>query len=153
MCRDEKIDNKDPWRQKVLLVEYQAAQSSAQHHDQLLWTVTSIMWGSSLVLMGFILKSPMTTLLGVIVSITLCVLGIILTIFVRSAQRQFRCLRNTKYARCKVIEEELGMEQHLKIKWPAGSQTWKYSIIMVLFLVTWVLVAMSAFWNFLTSIR
>jgi hypothetical protein len=152
MCQDPKIDNKDPCRQKVLLVEYQASQSSAQHHDQLVWTVTSIMWGSSLVLMGFILKSPIT-LLGVVVSITLCVLGLILTIFVWSAQRQFRYLRNTKYARCKVIEEELGMEQHLKIKWPAGSQTSIYSIIMVLFLLAWFLIAMSTVWNFLTSIR
>ena len=32
-----------------LLVEYQAAQDSAQHHDSLVWTTTGIIWGAGLV--------------------------------------------------------------------------------------------------------
>jgi uncharacterized membrane protein len=151
MCKDANIDDKAPNRRKVLLTEYQAAQSSAQHHDQLLWIVTSIVWGGSLALMGIILNRPMPGLLGVISSFFLCVLGSILIVFVWSAQRQFRHLKNQKYERCKEIERELGMLHHLATK--AGSQTEWYNVIMTLFLVAWLLVAMSVLCNCLTKIR
>lgn len=95
----------------VLLAEYQAAQSSAQHHDQLVWTVTSIVWGGSLVLMGIILKSNMTGWSGV-ASLSLCVLGFFLALFVGLAQWQFRSLKKNKYERCKEIEIALGMMHH-----------------------------------------
>jgi len=38
---------------EVLLVEYQAAQESAQHHDNLIWTVTALIWGGMFVLFWF----------------------------------------------------------------------------------------------------
>jgi hypothetical protein len=42
---------------QILLTEYNAAQSSAEHHDRLVWTVSSILWAGSLALMGIILKN------------------------------------------------------------------------------------------------
>ena len=39
---------------EVLLVEYQAAQESAQHHDNLVWTVTALIWGGMLVLLEMV---------------------------------------------------------------------------------------------------
>ncbi len=44
-------------RHQILLVEYQTAQDSAEHHDALLWNVTAIIWGANLVLIGFVLQS------------------------------------------------------------------------------------------------
>jgi len=149
MCPEEKIGIEDQSRQAVLLVEYQASQASAQHHDQLVWTATSIIWASNLVLLGFILKSPVT-LMGMIVSLTLCLLGIILITFVWIAQAQWRFVRKQKYDRCKIIEEELGMKQHRETVWPVGSQTRIYRIIMILFVVAWTLVAVSIVLNFIT---
>jgi hypothetical protein len=134
-------------RQEVLLAEYKAAQSSAQHHDRLLWTVTSILCGGSLALMGIILKnSPMKGVWGV-VSFLLCVLGLILTVLVWFAQRQFRRLRKHRYDRCKEIEEVLNMNLHRATVWKEGSQTIAYSATMVLFIIAWYFIAMSVLWN------
>ena len=43
-------------RREVLLGEYQMAQDSAQHHDILVWNITSLNWIGSAVLMGFVLS-------------------------------------------------------------------------------------------------
>ena len=64
-----------------LRVEYQAAQDSAQHHDTIAWTLTSVMWGGSLVLMGLSLGVLKETSLRTLV-IILAILGILLTIVV-----------------------------------------------------------------------
>ena len=37
---------------KLRIAEYKATQDSAQHHDNLLWYVSSIVWGGNLVLLG-----------------------------------------------------------------------------------------------------
>lgn len=146
MSQDAKIDDKDTGNREVQLAEYNAAQSSAQHHDQLVWTVTSIVWAGSLALMGIILKIPMTGFFRV-VPVFLCVLGAILSLFVWSTQREFHELKNQKYDRCKEIEKDLHMKHHLSTKWKEGSQKERYTVIMVLFLVAWFLVAMSILCN------
>ena len=79
---------------EVLLVEYQAAQSSAQHHDQLVWTVTSIVWGSNLVLLGVIPAIP-DGVYAYLIKLGFCVLGPSLIVFVWSSQFQFRSLLQT----------------------------------------------------------
>lgn len=147
MGQDAKINDKDPGRQEVLLAEYKAAQASAEHHDRLVWTTSSIVWGGSLAGMGIILKNPTTDLWGAISKILLCFLGIILILFVWDCQGEFRYARNQKYGRCKEIEKILGMKHHLGLEWKPGSQTDKYSIIMRLFLVAWGLVALSVLGN------
>ena len=38
-----------------LLVEYQAAQTSAEHHDGLIWSISGVVWAASLVLLGILL--------------------------------------------------------------------------------------------------
>ena len=131
-----------PEEQQVLLVEYQAAQASAQHHDQLVWTVTGIVWGASMVLMGIILRSPDIGSARML-SIGLCGVGFILIVFVWSLQRQMRGLKVHKYDRCKQIEKLLGMTQHSAVAYDAGSQTRIYALISALFLVAWFLVAVS----------
>ena len=140
MCQDANINDRDSRRQEILLVEYKAAQSSAEHHDRLVWTVSSIMWAGSLALMGIILKSYSTGLWNGISKIFLCFLGFRLTRFVMDCQGGFRHLKNQKYRRCIEIEEDLGMSHHRASKWEKGSQTRAFNSIMNLFLIGWVLV-------------
>jgi hypothetical protein len=151
MDQDAKINDKNHCRQEVLLAEYQAAQSSAEHHDRLVWTVSSIMWGGSLALMGIILKNPTTDLWGGISKIFLCFLGYRLARFVMDCQGEFRHLKNQKYRRCVEIEEVLGMEHHRANKWKEGTQTTAYNKIMWLFIIAWFLVGflvmVSVLWN------
>jgi hypothetical protein len=134
--------NKESSNQEVRLAEYKASQSSAEHHDRLVWTVTSIVLSGSLIMMGIILGNPMKGLLG-FVSLFLCILGIFLIIFVWITQCQFHGLKKQRYERCKEIEKELDMEVHSKTLWKEGFQKYMFIITMVLFLVAWLLVAMS----------
>lgn len=145
MCQDPKIDDKSA-SPEILLTEYKAAQASAEHHDRLVWTVTSIVWAGNLALIGFILKNPMTGWSGII-SLFLCAIGILITQFAWNAQGEFRYARNLKYSRCKEIEKILGMNHHLALEWKTKSQTDKYSLIMKLFLVAWVCVVISILWK------
>ena len=118
------------------LLEYEMAQNSAEHHDNLVWSVSTITWGVSSVLLGFVLNNITKDSLGVVV-LLFCLIGIFLILCSWLFARQFRDLRNQKYKRCKKLEAELGISQHTMIKYKDGSQTSMYSIIMVLFLVTW----------------
>lgn len=129
-------------QRQVLLAEYQAAQASAQHHDQLVWTVTSIVWAGNLVLLGVITRSQggYWTLL---INLGLCLLAGMLVVFVWSSQNQFRDLKQQKYARCKAIEQRLGMEHHSAVKYDPGFQTRFYGWISGTFLVLWLLMAIA----------
>lgn len=120
----------------ALLVEYQAAQDSAQHHDQLVWSITSILWASSLILFGLVLTAmghhglewPLTST---------AILAIILTIYLWECVRQLRAVKVQKYRRCVKIEKELRMKQHSGLQYASGSQTAGYSWVMSVFLLLW----------------
>jgi hypothetical protein len=118
------------------LMEYQMAQESAQHHDNLVWTVSTLTWGVSSVLLGFVLNNVEENTLNYVI-LLFCLIGIFLIICSWMFARQFRNIRNQKYRRCKVLERELGFLQHTKTEHPVGSQSFWYSGVMVLFLVTW----------------
>jgi hypothetical protein len=127
-------------QRQAALVEYQATQDSAQHHDNLVWTITSLTWVGSAVLMGFVLSglrdagNPGVKL--TLLSITL--VGVALAACVWRWAYQMRCVKVAKYHRCQILEELLGMEQHRKLSYQAGSQTLTYGLLMVLFLLAWV---------------
>lgn len=110
---------------QVQLVEYQKAQDSAEHHDGLFWTVTSLNWVGSAVLMGFVLGAlgshPSPSHRAALVAISL--VGILLSLFVWRWARQFRALKKAKYRRCQEIERQLTeagfeMRQHTQVVWP-----------------------------------
>jgi hypothetical protein len=136
-------------RLEILLVEYQKAQDSAEHHDALVWEVTTLNWIGSAVLMGFVLSGigshPSASHKLALLSIAF--VGIMLSTFVWIWARQFGRFRNEKYSRCKAIEAELGMGQHSSTQWPGSatqhrwwlplSQRRHYSVLMVAFLATW----------------
>jgi hypothetical protein len=128
----------------ILLVEYQAAQSSAQHHDSMLWTATYIFWGAILVLLGFgVTAVEKATQRWVVQSI--CVLGVVLTWAVESFARDFRSIKNQKYARCKAIEERLQfMRQHRDTKTATGRQALIYYFVTVLFTGAWLVLFLAS---------
>ena len=129
-------------RRAVLLCEYQAAQASAHHHDALIWTITTIVWGANFVVLGTLLRAS-TAQSGPLGLCLLAVVGLLLTIFVFVAQDNFQRLKEQKYARCKAIEQELGMSQHLTVDHERGRQTKAYRIVMAFFLLAWLLVFVS----------
>lgn len=122
---------------EILLVEYQAAQSSAEHHDTLVWTVTSIIWAANLVLLGFMLNSiNKIELKGWLLAFSF--LGIFLCVNVWIFACQFRKIKNKKYNRCKFIEKKLKMRQHLSIRDSKVKQWTIYSIITGMFIGLWI---------------
>lgn len=133
--------NDDP-RREALLIEYQKAQDSAEHHDNLVWNITALNWIGSAVLMGFVLSgigsSP--TLSQKIALFSLAIVGFLLSCLVWRWARQVGAMRNLKYRRCKEIEAELGMRQHTFSEWP-GKQRGEYSWLMLVFLAVWIVLA------------
>ncbi|MBA6373543.1 hypothetical protein H4J56_19210 [Colwellia sp. BRX8-4] len=134
-------------RYESKLLEYEMAQNSAEHHDNLVWSVSTLTWGVSSVLLGFVLNNISKDSLGVVV-LLFCLIGIFLILCSWLFARQFRDLRNQKYVRCKKLELELGLSQHTMIKYKDGSQTSMYSIIMILFLITWSVVIVKVIGSF-----
>jgi len=127
------------------LVEYQASQNSAQHHDNLIVTVSSLMWGASLILLGFIfgqltnpnvLTNPNLRILITLLS----VLGILLCFSAFIFALRFNKVMNQKYRRCKDLEKKFGFKQHSKLRFCRGINRIVYGFVMLLFIATWVIV-------------
>lgn len=139
-----KVDkNKD---KDTLLVEYQAAQESAQHHDNLFWTTTTIIWGVTLILFGFVidnLNNPNNR----IILIFLSILGIFLMITVFVFVLQFNSIKRQKYDRCKTIEKILDMHQHRDLKYYTGVQRVVYGIITIFFIIAWSIILWTVWVN------
>jgi hypothetical protein len=138
---DERTDPPGP-TPEALLVEYQAAQDSAQHHDNLVWTTTGIIWGSSLVLLGFVIANLSTPLLRPII-IVVSILGLLLCAYVWLAAIQFRSIRFHKYRRCKEIERMLNLQQHWTLPYRERIQHTFYAIIMLAFMIAWLVVLLT----------
>jgi hypothetical protein len=122
-----------------LRVEYQAAQDSAQHHDALTWTITSVIWGASLVLMGFILNAIENVRLRPVL-IAFAGLGIVLAACVWAFASTMADVKRQKYERCQYIEAKLGMAQHRDLRYPPAFGRKLYAGIMIAFLAAWITV-------------
>jgi hypothetical protein len=127
----------------VLLVEYQKAQDSAEHHDDLVWSITALNWVGSAVLMGFVLSGLTDSHPSwghKIALLSIAFVGFGLSVCVWRWARQVGAMRNHKYGRCKEIEQSLGMRQHTEAPW-RGRQRREYSFLMSAFLATWIVLA------------
>ncbi len=124
---------------ELLAIEYQKAQDSAEHHDNLLWTVTSIIWAGNLVLLGFVLYSIKNNDLQIILT-SLSALGILLIVSMFLFAILFRSIRRQKYKRCKELEQILGFKQHKDLKYTNCAQTLLYFFITIIFLIIWITV-------------
>ncbi|MCX6579101.1 MAG: hypothetical protein NT166_02835 [Candidatus Aminicenantes bacterium] len=135
--KKEKQKNGELTREeKILLEEYKAAQDSAQHHDTLVWTVTSIFWAANIILVGTVLTAINQYKLKCL-PFVLSFLGICLCLSVCAFTGQFNYIMRQKYIRCKKIEGELGMKQHRKLKYLRGQKK-IYKFIMNIFIAIWV---------------
>lgn len=129
-------------QRQTFLVEYTAAQASAEHHDTLVWTVSSLNWAGSALLMGLVLgKEDGPHRLAVRLALcSLCLVGIALAALVWRWALQMRAVKIVKYERCKALEALLGMSQHSGLRYPVGAQTKAYALLMLLFLGAWLIV-------------
>lgn len=95
---------------QVKLVEYQKAQDSAEHHDRLLWQAVGLLTAGMAALVAITGSPPSNqTTFGRFYP---PVFGIILSGFLVFFVWSFGRFRKQKYDRCKVLESELGMQQH-----------------------------------------
>jgi hypothetical protein len=124
--------------EKVLLVEYEKAQDSAEHHDQLLWVVVGLLvTGLAALLMippghrpppnDSVWERFYPPVAGITISF-------LLFYFIHS----FRYFRDEKYKRCKAIEGILGMKHHLMLKDQKLKQIWVVYGLSGIFLLVWV---------------
>lgn len=127
-----------------LLIEYQAAQRSAEHHDTIVWRITSIMWASNLVLLGLILNVDIKA-----VSSPLYIGAGILGVFTMAATIVFtghlRKMKIFKYERCKDIEKQFGLTQHSGYQWKGSLGRNLHVGISGLFILVWTGVLISGF--------
>jgi hypothetical protein len=131
----------DPQVQAVLLVEYQKAQDSAEHHDDYVGAVTSL-WLGSAILIGFVL-SGLTAKQAAdhkLVFYFVAALGIFVTLLAWSWAERASTLKAQKYSRCKDIEAILGMRQHSCVGPAKWWQPWAYRLLVVIFVAVWIVV-------------
>jgi hypothetical protein len=132
-----------PENRSDLLVEYEAAQASAEHHDTLVWSVTSIFWGASFILLGFIVDKITDGNVKTLVLITvLASFGIILCVAVWKIAFGFNRIKNQKYDRCREIEDKFNFTNHINThkQYSKGIQRCIYSFIMICFIIIWIFV-------------
>lgn len=96
---NQKISDKE---REILLIEYQKAQDSAEHHDTLLWTVSGIVFAALTAFFQSIATNIWASLLGIVLLFALWIFN-----------RSFRYYKQKSYERCKEIEKILGMKHHL----------------------------------------
>jgi hypothetical protein len=123
--------------QTALLTEYQSAQSSAEHHDRLVWTVTHILWALSIAIFGFILTKMGHSELRILLT-SLAFIGIMLLSYSWFCALQFSFIRNQKYKRCKEIEALLGLKQHTDLQHPHYFQRVLYALLFWFIIVAWI---------------
>lgn len=123
----------------ALLVEYEKAQDSAQHHDTLVWTVVSFIFSGMLVLLGFVVSSlDKPQLKDVLYAVS--GLGVLVTLAAILIALQFNSIKRFKYERCREIEKLWGGRQHKDVPYRAGSQRIGLLIISFVFFAVWVIV-------------
>jgi hypothetical protein len=127
-----------PEQRQVLLAEYEAAPSSAQHHDTLLWSATYTIWSGNVVLLSGVLFGLSMPKLWPLLSFA-CAVGITLLYAADRFAHDFRAIKNQKYDRCKEIEGFLGMQQHRRTTTRVGRQAELYTIINLLLGGAWLI--------------
>jgi hypothetical protein len=135
---------------KLALFEYQQAQDSAHHHDRISWLVASILWGASILLLGTVLRTPLTAQVRPLVT-TVGFLGILIMLATWITTLRLNDIKKKKYARCRQIEEALEkmgdgqgaplfrISQHRDMEkdYPKGRLTFVRTLVTWLIIVAW----------------
>ncbi len=119
-----------------LTAEYQAAQDSAQHHDSLIWTTTGILWGASLVLMGFLMNAP-SVLHELVKWVPWVGIGLIVVMAVCCCL--WGGVVRQKYRYCKKLESRLGLGQHTTLRHPSYSMRILYTCLSAGLITLWLI--------------
>jgi hypothetical protein len=131
----------------IFLAEYQAAQESAEHHDNLIWANGSILWGGSVALFGFVIvnldRPQLFPFFGILAGFALA-----FSLFSWRAVFIWNDVMGQKYQRCKQIELLLGMWQHRGLRYPKNSQKVIYSAISVYLISTWIFILLYTTWGY-----
>lgn len=140
-------------RRGEILLEYELAQQSAEHHDTLLWEVTAIIWSANTLMLGFAFETSSSSPQGIVFAGA--ILGIFLSAFAHLHVRISGWVKRQKYAICHVIERELALShrQHLEMleTYPlghrrlAGIQTKVHLFLTICFILAWAYVAWHSF--------
>lgn len=149
MCKNLDEDSQKR-RIDILLLEYGKAQDSAQHHDTLSWTWTTIVAAAVFVLLGIALSAldRRSYFAAGLVS----EFGILATILTAVMNASFSRKRKFKYRRCKEIEGELGgiMRQHRSMPPIRGEQKKVLVGLAVSLVMVWSWILSRIVWPHLT---
>jgi uncharacterized membrane protein len=127
------LENSDGKLFERLSIEYQKAQDSAQHHDSVSWTMTSVFYAANFVLVGLRWQVDTKQSLPLIVPILGAGFAILTVLF----NHQFRLVKKLKYFRCKAIESVLKFRQHIEFEPIAPSQTYIHNGIAITLFLYW----------------
>lgn len=127
-----------PAEPSLLVVEYQKAQDSAQHHDTLAWSSIAVFLAANVALLSLVLKDLQRCSEFRLAFSVLAALGMALSLVAWRNWFLFNGIKRQKYDRCKALEAGFGFRQHSSLKYPAGSQHWLVSTIIILFCLIWV---------------
>jgi hypothetical protein len=145
-------DNQDPEKRELAKLLYELSQQSAEHHDTMLWEVTYIIWGSTALLLGFVLEAIKQEPLLCFVT---AIFSLFVTVMVWKMAMSFVKVRNYKYSVCKEIETSLQMrwKPHgdLDAHYPKGVQTNWYRATTIFFVFVWLCVAARSFFLFIAK--
>ncbi len=127
-------------RKELIIEEYKLAQTSAEHHDRLIWYSGGLVWGANFILLGIILGQNRD--LSPLLVQALSIAGILLILCIWRMIHVWNGVMRTKYERCHEIERVLDFKQHLMTKgnYPPGKMKSLYGIISITFLILWLFV-------------
>ena len=134
------MDKEGPEKDPNLLIEYQCAQDSAQHHDNLVWQITYTLLGANLILLGFVINQIKEVSGLQVIFVLLSVLGILSNVFVLMCVEPLAQLKIFKYNRCKEIENIFGFKQHTDVEWESRYHRNALICFIFFFIVTWSIV-------------
>jgi hypothetical protein len=130
-------------------LEYQTAQDSAQHHDQLIWTSTSLMWVASLVLLGFVLQGLRDGTDRLVLTAA-AGLGVGMILVQWRFRNIWRGVMTRKYEACQTLERLDGFaaKHHSREArdYPRGAMGRLYVATSLAFISVWIFLVATLWW-------
>jgi hypothetical protein len=136
---DEKIE--------IKLKELQLAQKSAEHHDSLVWTSSSIFTASALIMLGTVVSE--FNKIPELILVMVCLIGFLICVFNCYLIKDFGMIKKDRYEKCKEIENYLNFKLMLngeekialhseKTKRMGGQKTLYFSFLAILMFI-WIM--------------
>ena len=101
-------------RREALLVEYDCSQNMHNYYGRTIWEVFSIFFGGGLAAFGLVVSRSQSR--PSVVPVFFALAFTVLMVGLYFANRRWREIAEVHLARCRQIEDELGLEQHSLVK-------------------------------------